>query len=290
MIDRKFVDHARFVSAVGLRLDDVENRIEEVPPGGSVRIGRQGRAFFLHVVEGHMRLERHGFSPVSLGPEEFLGLEKGPDARLVNASTKHAARLLVSSIGHQHAFIRQLPGDVLIVRHDEAPWGPLMASSTALLAEVLDGATPELAITRRLCEIIMLQLLRYVQAQSFDDRQTPSQIRHDPYLIRAWAAFYADPGSRWTIADLADVAGLGRSAFIARFKAAFGLPPQQALTRMRMEQAEYLLGASDAPLSRIAEDVGYASEAAFIRAFQRHAGTTPGAFRASREASRNSHL
>jgi AraC-like DNA-binding protein len=51
------------------------------------------------------------------------------------------------------------------------------------------------------------------------------------------------------------------------------------LTEVRRTQAERLLTRSDASLSDVAEQVGYADAGAFVRAFRTWTGTTPGKFR-----------
>jgi AraC-like DNA-binding protein len=53
---------------------------------------------------------------------------------------------------------------------------------------------------------------------------------------------------------------------------------------MRMEQAKYLLRKPGIPLIEIAFDIGYGSEAAFIRAFKREYGAPPGKWRQARKA------
>jgi AraC-like DNA-binding protein len=51
------------------------------------------------------------------------------------------------------------------------------------------------------------------------------------------------------------------------------------LTEVRRAQAERLLGHTSRPVADIAEAVGYADAAAFVRAFRGWTGTTPGKFR-----------
>jgi AraC-like DNA-binding protein len=51
------------------------------------------------------------------------------------------------------------------------------------------------------------------------------------------------------------------------------------LARWRIQVAAHQLRNSDAPLARIAEQVGYESEAAFNRAFKRSFGVPPAAWR-----------
>ena len=64
-----------------------------------------------------------------------------------------------------------------------------------------------------------------------------------------------------------------------RFAAFVGESPMQYLTSWRMRLAARQLRTSGAPLVRIAEEVGYESEAAFIRAFRREFGVPPGNWR-----------
>jgi AraC-like DNA-binding protein len=100
----------------------------------------------------------------------------------------------------------------------------------------------------------------------------------DPLLGRALAALHADPGAPWTLASLAGEAGMSRSAFAARFRDRLGEPPMAYVTAWRMDVAARLIRTEDLPLARVAERVGYGSEAAFHRAFRRAHGETPGAF------------
>ena len=51
------------------------------------------------------------------------------------------------------------------------------------------------------------------------------------------------------------------------------------LTQWRMLLAANLLCRSNAPLARIAEDIGYQTDTAFIRAFRREYGVPPAAWR-----------
>jgi len=70
-----------------------------------------------------------------------------------------------------------------------------------------------------------------------------------------------------------------RSAFAQRFKQKVGRPPLDYLAHWRMFRAEGMLQHSDQALTAIAETVGYASDAAFNKAFKRWSGTTPGVYR-----------
>ncbi|MER5935232.1 helix-turn-helix transcriptional regulator [Streptomyces sp. NPDC002054] len=74
-------------------------------------------------------------------------------------------------------------------------------------------------------------------------------------------------------------AGLSRAAFARRFASVVGEPPLTYLTNWRMATAARLLHQSPTPLSTIAQHTGYTSEFAFAKAFKRHFGSPPGAYR-----------
>ncbi|WAS91527.1 AraC family transcriptional regulator [Nannocystis punicea] len=101
----------------------------------------------------------------------------------------------------------------------------------------------------------------------------------DRRIARALQLMQAKPTERWTVAALASAAGLSRAAFARRFLAEQGVPPLRHLTAVRMQRAARRLVESDDSLAAIAVEVGYDSEFAFSRAFKRHAGEAPGAFR-----------
>lgn len=106
----------------------------------------------------------------------------------------------------------------------------------------------------------------------------------DPQIGRAIVAIHRDPAAGWSVEALAQVAGMSRSAFAARFTSLVGTPAMQYLTEWRMNLARRILRETALPIATIAADLGYQSEPAFNRAFKRVFDTTPGqARRASRD-------
>ncbi|XYH96908.1 helix-turn-helix domain-containing protein [Sorangium sp. So ce1128] len=80
-------------------------------------------------------------------------------------------------------------------------------------------------------------------------------------------------------AALARTAGMSRSVFAARFKGALGVGPLEYLTRWRMHRAAELLADAAESTAAVASAVGYDTDGAFVKAFKRHTGETPGAYR-----------
>jgi AraC-like DNA-binding protein len=87
------------------------------------------------------------------------------------------------------------------------------------------------------------------------------------------------PAHAWTLETLARAAGTSRSVLAERFQHLVGSAPMEYLTQWRMVLAGNLLCRSNAPLTQIAEDVGYQTDTAFIRAFRREYGLPPAAWR-----------
>lgn len=92
------------------------------------------------------------------------------------------------------------------------------------------------------------------------------------------SAMHAEPARRWTLHDLARIAGMSRSSFAARFKKTVGEPAMDYLTRWRMMLAADRLATRGTPIAVVAPAVGYESESAFGAAFKRVIGTSPRQF------------
>ena len=74
--------------------------------------------------------------------------------------------------------------------------------------------------------------------------------------------------------------GLSRSAFMARFSAAFGEPPMSLLRRVRRRHAAELLAANALSIDQVALNAGYQNRSSFTRTFRRHYGGDPSEYRA----------
>ena len=103
----------------------------------------------------------------------------------------------------------------------------------------------------------------------------------DPHIGPALQLIHERPDRPWTLRDLGQRVGLGRSAFSARFTKLVGQSLHRYLIARRMAEAAFLLESSDEGIARIATRVGYETAAAFSKLFQRHHGLSPGRYRAA---------
>jgi AraC-like DNA-binding protein len=135
------------------------------------------------------------------------------------------------------------------------------------------------AVLARLSELMFVEIVRrHLEALPPDRTGWLAGLR-DPHVGRALAAIHARPGDPWTIDGLGREAGLSRSALAERFTALVGEPPIQYLGRWRMQVAAGLLARTHDGIAAIGAGVGYASEAAFNRAFKKLVGVPPATWR-----------
>ena len=137
------------------------------------------------------------------------------------------------------------------------------------------------AIIPALLDTLLLYILRaWFEEQPARGAATGwAAALRDPAIAAALEAIHRDPAAPWTVKGLGLQAGLSRAAFARRFATLTGQPPLTYLTWWRMTIAARMLRDSDAPLSTIAKQAGYASEFAFAAAFKRQHGTAPGRYR-----------
>ena len=81
------------------------------------------------------------------------------------------------------------------------------------------------------------------------------------------------------IVEMGRTAGMSVRNLNRRFLSATRMSPRDYLRRVRIETAKRLLEAPNAPVDRVAGEVGYADTRAFIRAFGAVAGLSPGQYR-----------
>ncbi|GAA2961329.1 AraC family transcriptional regulator [Actinokineospora diospyrosa] len=94
-------------------------------------------------------------------------------------------------------------------------------------------------------------------------------------------AMHREPERSWTLATLADQAGVSRTTLATRFAKLVGEPPLTYLTDWRMTLAADLLTESAATVAAVARQVGYADAFGFSAAFKRFHGTSPSEYRAT---------
>ncbi len=175
--------------------------------------------------------------------------------------------------------VQALPPLMHIRGLGEAP-PPWLGIGLQFLAQEITAPRPgQQAIVNRLGDILFMECLRDHVASLPEGSGSWLSALKDRALSSALSAMHSRPAHNWTVPELAQQACLSRSAFADRFTQALGEPPLTYLTRHRMRLAARQLANSTAPVSRVADAVGYASEAAFSQAFKREYGQSPSSWR-----------
>jgi AraC-like DNA-binding protein len=180
------------------------------------------------------------------------------------------------------AIISALPTVVHIPRGDAGtpPW--LAAISHFLVGEARKPDPGSSLMISRLIDLLVIRALRS-WASTHSHRTGWLAGLGDERISRALTAMHADPFRRWTVNDLAEVALMSRSIFAQRFAATVGDPPLHYLARWRLTIAADLLRSGNMKVTEAAQRIGYASDAAFSRAFKAHFGYAPSEARGQRE-------
>ncbi|MGE0718973.1 MAG: AraC family transcriptional regulator [Alphaproteobacteria bacterium] len=162
----------------------------------------------------------------------------------------------------------------------EAEWW--RASLRYLVAETTAPGPGNRAVMARLAESLFVEVLRWQlrhAAEGPGGRHGWLAGLRDPQVGRALALLHALPDRPWTVDELAGEARMSRAAFARRFAELIGQSPIQYLAGWRMLLARRLLRDGTMGVGEVAGRVGYESEAAFNRAFRRHVGSPPAAWR-----------
>jgi AraC-like DNA-binding protein len=154
--------------------------------------------------------------------------------------------------------------------------------------QVADGRLGSETVLAKLSELLFVEAMRrYVDSLPSEQTGWLAGLR-DPHVARSLALFHGDIARTRTVEELGREVGLSRSALADRFSRLVGQAPMHYLGNWRMQVAAYDLRNTSASLARVAEKVGYYSEAAFSRAFKKTFGIAPATWRRQGSESRAS--
>ena len=195
------------------------------------------------------------------------------------ALTRIVCGYLACEAGMFDTILAALPRLMIVSMRDTPGSQWLISSIQFSLAE---SATPKAGagmVLAKLSELMFVEAIRrHIESLPPEQQGWLAGLR-DRFVGKALALIHSKPAYGWTVDELANRVGLSRSALADRFGALIGCAPMQYLTRWRLQLAADLLRSSRRPVSAIAAEIGYDSEAAFSRAFKRELGTAPAVWR-----------
>ncbi len=123
-------------------------------------------------------------------------------------------------------------------------------------------------------------LLEAILLQCAEFSLTPHQARPD-WLIEAMGRLQQFDRHEVDYRRLARQLNMSATTFRRRFKRMTGMPPHQYRLACRVAEARRRLGSSDAPIKRIADELGYTDVFYFSRQFKQVTGVSPAHYRRS---------
>ena len=273
-----------------------------------LRPGAKHVTMFHMIVEGRCRIELPGCDPVILEAGDLILLPFGDrhimsngDALPVEADDMIADLVAEGVMTFKHGeganhtnfvcgfvqssdlFFNPVFGTLpplIVERAGQEPVTSSLANSARLLLDEVEGLRPgSRELLGRLMEMLFVEMLRRYAARLTPETAGWLGALNDPVVGRALQAIHAKPMEDWTVESLALSVGASRSVLAERFKGTLGQPPMQYLSAWRLQLATEMLRESRRSIADIAAEIGYESEAAFNRAFKRHIGLPPGAWR-----------
>jgi AraC family transcriptional activator of mtrCDE len=169
-----------------------------------------------------------------------------------------------------------LPTEI-VIRQNQA--GPILSR---LIELVINEASAQRfgsdSVIERLCDSLFVLVIRYCIEENLVHEGIFAAMQ-DKRIAVALGLIHDQPWHAWTLAELCTRAGISKSVLSEKFMALIGHSPIGYLTIWRLQIAAHWLREPAMSIERVAERCGYESAAAFSKAFKRHFGVAPGAFR-----------
>jgi len=252
--------------------------------------------------QGHeIQMTEGDFVVITRGePHVFYSDRRAKPLRIIDIDRSSSRHGVIRHGGRAEPLSTMICGNFTVSR-------PLFGSVLELLPPVLllkptgDGAWLEAILRRmvseaalerpgqrvalsRLTEVLFVEVLRNWIASLSPGQGGWLGAISDPHIGPALKLIHENPERPWSLSDLGQRVGLGRSVFSARFTKLVGQSMHRYVIGRRMAEAAFLLETSDEPIARIASRVGYETAAAFSKLFHRHHGLSPGRYRAVRRS------
>lgn len=246
-------------------------------PGTEPLAVHQGDMLLLPHGTGHQICDDPATLPVEIGSlitEHFDRDKSVLDYGGDGASTSLVGGLFHFEGGSLAAIMAALPLVVHIPSEDGKTPDWLHALTHFLIKESHEVEPGSSLMISRLIDLLVIRTLRTWAASQTHPRSWVGALG-DERIGRALSAIHAAPYQPWTVEGLASIAAMSRSIFAERFTARLGEAPLQYVKRLKLTLAADMLASGGLRVTQAAERVGYASDAAFSRAFKAQFGYAP---------------
>lgn len=217
----------------------------------------------------------------SRSASELLNDTRRTVVRLGSARAKPIVHIIgghfVLDPANAHLLLDALPAYARIPADDATP---LRALLPLLIDEVRSAEPGRVRALDQLAQLVLTYALRWLDSAGGSSARSGwlRALAH-PQIGAALRHIHTNVENGTSLAELARVAGMSRTTFIARFKDLVGQPPLAYAIQWRVSLAKDALRTTDRPIGELAFQFGYASESAFSMAFRREVGCSPRAYR-----------
>lgn len=178
-----------------------------------------------------------------------------------------------------HPFFAELP-PWTVLRADARPRLGKLSLAAALMEQEIQSDEPGSdTIVQALLDTIFTFALREIALERGQEGAGWTHAVAHPQVRRALTLMHGQMAHPWTLDDLAQQAGLSRTALAERFRDTMGDTPLNHLRVLRMQRAMRLLTETDHKLEAVAAAVGYQDAFSFSKVFKRTVGVSPKSFR-----------
>lgn len=238
----------------------------------------------IYVSEGRINIAAGG-QDYDMDEGPFLLINRSSASTIRSVERSSVVGCLTFKIDNSRArLIFRLLSDVTVIREMTQYERDWQFTLEGLISNCPDSLAPvNAAINRRLVEVGLIALIQTALHQKGAAAHGPKSAALSR-ILPALRLIHADPAAYLPIDRLAAVSGLSRTTFCSYFQDVVGETSTRYISEIRFEMAAELLHDTDLPLVDVARRVGYASDEAFVRAFARRVGHSPGAFRARRRS------
>ncbi|EPJ52484.1 MAG: hypothetical protein OFPI_13480 [Osedax symbiont Rs2] len=266
-----------------------------------------GATCFHIVTEGSCSLEVPGQLSCQLNSGDLLifprelphsmgALETSAEPQLhlnyQEASALSGTGMLCGKVSFSHPAAQQilaaLPPVLIIRREHSGDWLEQLLS--LIITASYQQHCASTVVLDRLSELLFIYALQqhFSCQKQFSERSFMALYNH-PRLVKALAAMHANPQRNWSLAELAVTANQSRTTFSNSFRSVSGWTVMQYLSWWRMQLAWGLL-LQGQTVANVCDQVGYQSQAAFSRVFNKHFKLNAGEVRRERQKFRQQPL
>ncbi|MFC5529753.1 helix-turn-helix transcriptional regulator [Cohnella yongneupensis] len=172
-------------------------------------------------------------------------------------------------------------GKLLQGKGEEGVWTFSWRNADAMLElwqELLGHGVPSLTGGEARLSALLYEILALL-VQNAEDEQGQQAAGRRNSVIEAAEWIRSHSGQPLTLEQMANEADCSVSHFSRQFHRLIGKTPIEFLTECRIVQAKIMLVSTKLPVNVVADKVGFASSAYFIRRFRLLEGVTPEQFR-----------